>query len=85
MEVSGFFEQDVVDLTHDDEPDASLSSTLEAVASYKRTNGNTNKTDIIEDPTDKENKISGKGRLFLRLCLLAQKTLRSVLRFDLWF
>ena len=34
MEVSGFFEQDVVDLTHDDEPDASLSSTLEAVASY---------------------------------------------------
>ena len=53
MEVSGFFEQDVVDLTHDDEPDASLSSTLEAVASYKRTNGNTRKTDIIEDPTDK--------------------------------
>ena len=65
MEVSGFFEQDVVDLTHDDEPDASLSSTLEAVASYKRTNGNTRKTDIIEDPTDKRNQNIREGKAFL--------------------
>ena len=34
--MSGFFEQDVVDLTNDDEPDASLSSTFEAVASISR-------------------------------------------------
>ncbi len=39
--MSGFFEQDVVDLTNDDEADASLSATLDAVVSYKRIESST--------------------------------------------
>ncbi len=39
--MTGFFEQDVVDLTNDDEADASLSTTLDAVVSYKRIKSST--------------------------------------------